>query len=302
MRELAPIVLFVYNRPWHVQQTIKALRKNELASCSDLFVFSDGPKGAADKRSIQVVREYLQTISGFKSISIIKKKRNIGLADSVINGVTEIVGRYGRVIVLEDDLLTAVDFLRFMNEALDYYSEENKVMQISGHMFNLVTESKADGFFLPFTNSIGWATWQRAWEFLDPKMSGYGVVKNNSVLRKKFNLGGAYNYFDMLEAQLKGKIDSWAIRWYLSVFLAEGLILYPTHSKIKHIGFDGSGAHCDDSGSRVYANSVHITNTTQINFPLVSLDRDVYSQVMRLFSSQKSLKCKLRNLFVKFKF
>ena len=296
MSELAPIALFVYNRPWHVRQTVDALKKNKLAGASDLFIYSDGPKNPGDRENIQAVRDYLQTISGFKTVKIVRQKTNIGLADSIISGVTEVINKYGKIIVLEDDLLTAVDFLRFMNEALEYYSKKNRVMQISGHMFNLVIKVKTDGVFLPFTNSIGWGTWQRAWDSLDSKMSGYEIVKENKDLRKKFNLEGAYNFFDMLEAQLKGKIDSWAIRWYLSVFLVEGLVLYPKHSLIKHIGFDSSATHCKGSGTGGYSVSLGALPNIPLKFPAVFLDKRSYMQIIQYLNSRRSIMTKVKSL------
>jgi hypothetical protein len=298
----APITLFTYNRPWHTQQTVETLQKNELADVSDLIIFSDGPKSESDRENVQAVRDYLQTIDGFKSVKIIEQELNKGLAASIISGVSEVVSKFGKIIVLEDDLLISPDFLRFMNEALEYYSEDNQVMQVSGHMFNVNIDYETDGIFLPMINSWGWATRQRAWDYLDPQMSGYEIIKKDKTLRKKFNLDGSYNYFGMLEAQINGKIDSWAIRWYLSVFLAKGLILYPKHSLVKHIGFDGSGTHCGNSSSSIYAVSLGKIDTDQINFPKVSLNLNAYSEVIQYLSSQKSFKAKLKDFFCKFKY
>ena len=298
----APITLFTYNRPWHTQQTIEALQKNKLAEQSDLVIFSDGPKSESDRENVQAVRDYLQTIDGFKSVKIVEQKRNRGLAASIINGVTEVVNKYGRIIVLEDDLLISPDFLRFMNDSLAYYSGEEKVMQISGHMFNVAINCETDGIFLPFTNSIGWATWKRAWVYFDSQMSGYEILKRDRILRNKFNLDGSYGYFNMLELQLKEKIDSWAIRWYLSVFLVKGLVLYPKHSLIKHIGFDGSGTHCEDTSSGVYATSLGVIDADRISLPKVSLNLNAYSEVIQYLSSQKSFKAKLKDFFCKFKY
>jgi hypothetical protein len=275
---------------------VEALQKNELADVSDLIIYSDGPKDKNDSDNVQAVRNYLQTINGFKSVKIIEQKTNRGLADSIISGVTEIVNKYGRIIVLEDDLVTSPGFLHYMNQALENYEEEKKVMQISGHMFNLPIEAETDAVFLPFTNSIGWATWKRAWDCFDPLMAGYQKLKVSRSLRNRFNLDGAYDYFGMIESQIKGKVDSWAIRWYLSVFLAEGLILYPKHSLIKHIGFDGSGTHCGDTSSGVYATSLSGIDADQISFPKVSLDKESYTQIIKYLSSQRSLMAKLKSL------
>ena len=294
----APIVLFTYNRPWHTQQTVEALQKNELADLSDLIIYSDGSKDEDDRKNVQAVRDYLKNIDGFKSAKIIEQERNRGLAASIISGVTEVVNKYGKIIVLEDDLVIAPCFLKFMNEALEYYINDKKVMQISGHMFDVNITAATDAVLLPFTTSWGWATWKRAWEAFNPSMSsGYAKLKNDKALQTNFNLQGAYNYFDMLKLQAKGKIDSWAIRWYLSVFTLDGLTLYPVQSLIKNIGFDGSGTHCKSSSSYHYSKRLHSFSVPNINFPDISLNRDAYSQIIQYLNSQRSFKAKLRAVF-----
>lgn len=240
----APIVLFVYNRPLHTRQTVEALKKNELASESDLIIYSDGPKTDQDVSKVSEVREYLRQITGFRSIRIHENNKNYGLANSVILGVSDTVNEYGKVIVLEDDLVTSPFFLRYMNTALERYDDEKKVMQISGYMFPVEFDSDLKAFFLSFTSSWGWATWKRAWSHFDPDAAGYQLLRENDDLKKTFDLGGAYPYFRMLESQLRGEIDSWAIRWYLSVFVNNGLVLYPLKTLVLNNGFDGSGTHC----------------------------------------------------------
>ncbi|MDP2156825.1 MAG: glycosyltransferase [Nitrospirota bacterium] len=242
--EYAPIILFAYNRPEHLRRTIESLKHNEEARDSDLFIYSDGPKTPSATLKVAEVRAYLKTIEGFRQVTAIERQENMGLARSVIAGVSEIIGRFSRAIVLEDDLVTSPYFLRFMNEALVRYENDDLVMQISGHMFPVEIDTEDDALFLPFTTSWGWATWKRAWEHFDPAMTGYAVLKKDRDRRRKFNLDGAYAYFRMLEAQFKGKIDSWAIRWYLSVFMLDGLALFPVKTLVNNIGFDGSGMHC----------------------------------------------------------
>jgi GT2 family glycosyltransferase len=278
---LAPIALFVYNRPVHARQTVEALQKNELAGESDLFIFSDAPKKPEAAAAVGEVRKYIKSISGFKSVIIVERDRNFGLANSVIDGVTRLCDEYGRAIVLEDDLLTSPYFLRFMNEALDRYQNNVQVMQISGHMFPADIPAQTDAVFLPMTTSWGWATWQRAWQGFDPAAAGYETLKRDRTLRRRFNLDGSYNYFGMLEQQLRGEIDSWAIRWYLTVFLRGGLTLFPKKSLVENMGFDGSGTHCGADrpvgplpcGFRVSA------------YPAVAIDeeakRAVYAYLMR---------------------
>jgi hypothetical protein len=239
----SPIVLFVYNRPSHTQRTINALKMARGAKDSDLFIFSDAARDANAQASVDAVRDIITTVSGFKSVNIIRRDRNWGLAASVVAGVTELCRDFSKVIVLEDDLVVGAGFLEYMNQALDIYQDNDEVMQVSGHMFPVETSSEADAFFLPFTTSWGWATWQRAWNTFDADAKGYALLKTDASLRKAFDLDGAYPYFKMLEAQFEGRVDSWAIRWYLTVFLRRGVTLYPRQSLVSNTGFDGSGTH-----------------------------------------------------------
>lgn len=239
----APITLFVYKRPWHTRQTVEALQRNDLAAESELFIYSDGPKTGTDREGVADVREYVKSIGGFKRVAVIARERNIGLARSVIAGVSELCDKYGRVIVIEDDLVTLPYFLDYMNNALNLYENDEKVMQVSGHMFPVELNTDSDAVFLPFTTSWGWATWQRAWRHFDSEMKGYEKLRSDRALRKKFDLDGAYPYYKMLENQRRGRVDSWAIVWYLSVFILDGLTLFPRETLIQNIGFDGSGTH-----------------------------------------------------------
>ena len=167
---LSPIVMFVYNRPWHTQQTIEALQKNELASESELFIYADNAKNKNNNNQVLKVRRYIKKIEGFKKVTIIEREKNWGLSKSIIDGITKVINKYGRVIVLEDDLVTSPMFLKYMNNALITYKDEPNVMQISGHMFNVnLNNDKYDAFFLPFTTSWGWATWKKKMGFFRPK-------------------------------------------------------------------------------------------------------------------------------------
>lgn len=297
----APIVLFVYNRPWHTMRTVECLQKNRYAEQSELIIYADGPKEGEADAEIRKVRDYLRKISGFKRISITERNHNFGLASSVIEGATEVIDKYGKAIVLEDDLELSPDFLRFMNAALDRYNNDNKVMQISGHMFNLSIEAETDAVFLPFTNSWGWATWKRAWDLFDPTMEGYKKIITDKNLIIRFNLDGALNFFEMLESQINGKLDSWAIRWYLDVFLATGMALYPVKSLVKHIGFGNGATHCRNSAPfGIYANSCAEMDKDFIKFPDVSINEEAYQKIKSLLSSQRTIAGNFKLLFRKF--
>ena len=241
---LAPIALFAYNRPTHLHQAVQSLLSNELAAASDIFIFSDGPRSSAQHAAVEEVRRYAGTVAGFRSVHLVKRAGNLGLANSIIDGISRLTSEFGRVIALEDDLVVSNRFLEYMNVALERYREEESAMQISGYMFAVDLDAGTDAFFMPFTTSWGWATWKRAWQHFDPEMKGFEALVRDRHLRESFNLDGAYDYFDLLERQRRGSIDSWAVRWYLSVFLRRGLTLYPARTLVRNTGFDGSGTHC----------------------------------------------------------
>ena len=239
---LSPIVLFVYNRPWHTQQTVEALQKNELAQESELFIYADAAKNENGKESVNEVRRYIETIEGFKKVTIIKRAENWGLADSIIDGVSSIVNRYGKIIVLEDDLVTSPYFLKFMNEALEMYKNEKKVASIHGYIYPI--EGLPDTFFVKGADCWGWATWKRAWNIFEEDGAKLLLQVNNRCVQNEIDFNGSYPYVKMLRNQIKGTNNSWAIRWYISAFLKDMLTLYPGQSYIQNIGNDNSGTHC----------------------------------------------------------
>jgi hypothetical protein len=242
MTTLSPIVLFVYNRLWHTRQTIEALQKNELAGESEIFIFSDGPKKEEDISKVQGVREYVKTIKSFKKVTIIEREKNYGLATNIIDGVTKIVNKYGKIIVLEDDIVTSPYFLKYMNKALEFYEDKEKVMHISGYMYPIKTEGLPDTFFLKPTSCWGWGTWQRAWKYFerDPQKQIHLLDKEQI---NDFNLNNSYDYWSQVVLNYESKLYTWAIFWYLSVYLKGGLCLHPRESLAQNIGTDGSGTH-----------------------------------------------------------
>ena len=245
MPELAPVALFAFKRPEHTRRTLEALAANPEFSDSPLHVFCDGSRGAGDAVAVSATREVVRNWP-HPHKSLHEAPANRGLAASIIDGVSRLCASHGRVIVVEDDLVVAPVFLDFLNRALDRYAQEPRVMQVSGHMFNVdLPPDGSDAVFMPFTTSWGWATWQRAWSKFDAEMHAFGRLQADRALRRRFDLGHAYPYFEMLKKQKAGQIDSWAIRWYLSVFMADGLVLYPRRSLVNNEGFDGSGTNCD---------------------------------------------------------
>ena len=246
MAELAPIVIFPYKRLFHIQQTIEALKNNTLAAESALYIYSDGPKTNADEEEVKAVRQYLKTISGFKKIEITEQKTNLGLSPSILYGVTETVKKYGKVIVLEDDIVTAKYFLKFMNDALSLYEKDERVTCISGYIYP-VKGKLPNNFFIEGTETWGWATWKRSWDAneLDGKKILQQLKEKNLI--HKMDFYGAYSYSEMLESQSKKEIPAWDILLYAQAVLNHKLTLFPGKPLVANIGHDNSGTHCKES-------------------------------------------------------
>lgn len=245
MCALAPIVLFSFNRPEHVLETLEALKANILASESDLFVYCDGPRNDEDIQAVAKVRHIIRNISGFKSVTVVESQNNKGLAQSIISGVTEVSETYGKVIVLEDDVITSPYFLQFMNRCLSHYRDSEKVFSIAGWspptLLNADTRDAV--VFLPRNCSWGWATWKDRWLSVDWGVSSYKQIKESRRERKSFNRGGE-DLSKMLDAQMAGRINSWSIRFCYSQHVQGKLTAFPVHSYAENIGCDGSGQHC----------------------------------------------------------
>ena len=246
MSLFSPVVLFVYNRLWHVRETLTYLQSNQLADQTDLIVYSDGPKNREDEKKISSVREYIRSVKGFKSVKITEHTNNLGLSRSIIAGVTETVNTYGSVIVLEDDMVTSPYFLLYMNDALNYYKNEEKVISIHGYFYPVKTDLPQT-FFLKGADCWGWGTWKRGWDLFNPDSKALLNEIRNRKSEKEFDINGTYAYTKMLSDNALGKNDSWAIRWYASAFLENRLTLYPGKSMVENIGTDSTGTHCDST-------------------------------------------------------
>jgi len=263
MHNISPIVLFTYNRPNHTEQTIEALKKNYLANQSDLFVFCDAPKSVNDEILVSNVRNYVKCINGFKSVTIFEQDQNIGLANSIISGVTSVIAQYGTVIVLEDDLVTSPFFLQYMNNALMFYRDKPRVMHISGWNYPIDSDQLGDSFLWRSMNCWGWATWEDRWCNFK-KDTPYYIDSFTTERIQEFNLDGAYDFWAQMIDNQQQKIDTWAIFWYASIFERSGLCLNPSESYVKNIGIDGSGQNC---GNNDYLSSRKQNNQLITNFP-----------------------------------
>ncbi|MBC5992529.1 sugar transferase [Pontibacter cellulosilyticus] len=241
---LAPILLFTYKRLETLQKTVQALQNNHLASDSVLYIFSDGYKGTFDQRQVEKVRSYIKTISGFKKVIIKEAHCNKGLANSIIQGVSEILDSNDKAVVLEDDLITSRNFLNFMNTALNYYENNKNVFSVSGYSFpfKIPNNYQYDCYTITRGCSWGWGTWKDRWETVDWKVSDYDVFLSSVDKRKKFSKSGS-DLIPMLKKQMNGSIDSWAIRWYYQQSKNNQYTVYPTTSKVANNGFDQEATH-----------------------------------------------------------
>lgn len=288
---LAPIILFVYNRLWHIQQTVESLKNNYLSGESILFIYSDGPKfNHYDKsitdenlKKVEEVRNYIKEINGFKEVIIIKSEKNLGLAESIIKGVTEVINKYGKVIVLEDDMITSPFYLQYMNDALDIYEHDDNVISIHGYIYPIKGKLPVS-FFLKGADCWGWATWKRGWVLFEKDGKKLLDTLEKRDLIFDFNFYGKANYLNMLKDQIGGKNDSWAVRWYASAYLNNKLTLYPGKSLVHNIGNDNSGTHCEDSDNfkvRIYSKPLKLRRIC------IKENNKVKKKFSRFFSDNK---------------
>lgn len=244
---LAPVVVFAYNRPAHLQRTLDALASCRLSDGTHVHVFSDGPRNTAAESMVEDVRRVLadeEQAKRFASLTVHAAAQNLGLAESIIRGVGQVLGVHDRVIVLEDDLLVAGDFLEFMNDCLDFYQDDSAVGAITGFcpLTTLPLDYTKDVLLMQRNSSQGWGTWSRVWKDVDWIAAGHVALEESWALRQAFNREGNDRY-DRLRRQLEGRIDSWSIRFGLSLFLRGLGTIYPAVNRIGNIGYDGTGVH-----------------------------------------------------------
>ncbi len=289
--ELAPICLFTYNRLNETQQTIEALKSNNLAKQSSLYIFSDGAKDSVESRvKVNIVRTYLATITGFRKVEIISSNENNGLANSVIQGVNKVFEKYDEIIVLEDDLVTSPNFLDFMNQSLVFYKNHKNIFSVSGYTMDLPSLSnlKNDVYFGCRASSWGWATWKNRWEPIDWEVKDYAEFSKNRSQRNKFLRGGS-DMNRMLKKQMLGEIDSWAIRWCYHQFKKELYTVYPKISKLISTGFNENATHTKKT--KRFTTILDTSNTNQFSFQNKDfVDRTMIKEFKAKFSILNRLK------------
>lgn len=244
----APIAFFAFRRPSHTRQALQSLSECILSDQSDLTIFCDGPRNEADREAVRQTREVARERKWCRSVKIVERPTNRGLARSVQEGVTQLCERFGSVIVLEDDLILASNFLDFMNRSLERYQDEERVMQITGYMYPIEIQQPGDAFFISHASCWGWGTWSRAWKKFEQSPVLYEKLMADRDLRRRFDMENAYPYSELLERQKLGRVSSWGILWYQTIFMNQGLVLMPKKSLVQNIGSDGSGTHQGDNG------------------------------------------------------
>ena len=287
--ETAPIILFTYNRPAHTRRALESLRRNTLAAESELFVYSDAARDEADREAVAEVRRIIHDARGFKAVHIVERDENQGLARNIIDGVTRVTDQYGRVIVLEDDLVVAPHFLRFMNDALETYKDEPRVGHIQACDFT-DDPSLPDTFLIKFTGSWGWGTWKRAWQHFNPDGKALLAELERRGLTREFDFGGKYGFTRMLRRQTEGKNNSWAIRWNASLFLKDILSLNTGRSLVQNNGFDGSGTNC--GGGNLYQSRLCTTPIPVTKISPVTENREARAAYAHYYARTNSFMAK----------
>ncbi len=248
--DTAPVVLLVYNRPEHTRRTLESLSANPEARDTDLHIFADGPKpsaSAAEVEQIRAVRSAIRERDWCGRVFITEETGNQGLARSIVGAAKRVLEMAGAVIVLEDDLVLSPHFLRFMNDGLRCYEHDAEVMHLSGYLFP-IREPLPETFFLRVALSWGWATWKRAFDLFEPDAAHLlGEIERRRAV-DEFNFENAYDFAAQLRGNVAGRLHTWAIHWYATMFLHRGLALHPAHSLVENIGLDGSGTHCRAGG------------------------------------------------------
>ena len=296
MKTFAPIALFCYKRLDTLTQTIETLQQNHLATESELFIFSDGPKKATDEPVIAAIRTYLKSITGFKQIIITESAVNKGLATSIITGVSEVINKYGKIIVLEDDLLTSKNFLLYMNQGLNYFENNQKVFSVGAFSIPIRGVKANTIYFTQRADSCGWGTWHNRWSIIDWEVKDYPALIKDRSIQKAFNRMGS-DMTGLLIKQRKGKTNSWAIRWCYHQFKHDLFSVHPVVSKIKNIGFASPEAtHTKESFNRFETQLDSNDNiATDFNVP-IRLEKNIIRQFVRPYTIPNRIWYKIRTI------
>ena len=280
MKNLAPIVIFTHARLNLLKRCINSLKKNIYAKNSKLYIFSDASENVITKKKIEQVRLYIKKIKGFRSIKIIKRKKNFGLAKNIIEGISEVFKKEKKIIVLEDDILVAKNFLFFMNQSLDYYSKNNKIWHISGWNYNITCKSQFDAYFTRGMNCWGWATWRNRWKYFEKKP--LKIIKDwDKKMISEFNFNNSIDHFSRVVRNKQRKINTWAVFWYAKIFENEKLCLNPTKSLTQNIGIGKQAKHTF-SVSEIYNSKLSNIKIKNFKLPkILAEDPYIYDSIQK---------------------
>lgn len=296
----APIIIFAYKRVGHLQKVLDALEKNQEAQESELFIFVDGWKNEEEKRAVEEVRNFLDQYvleKKFKNIFMHKEERNKGLANSVISGVTEVLKIYDKVIVIEDDICVSPGFLSYMNEALNYYENESEIWSVTGYTppLKYLKKYKKDVYATGRFYSWSWGIWKDRWEKIDWTVVDYEDFIKSEKKQKLFAQAGV-DLPDMLKSQMKGKIDSWAIRCSYGQFCNQAYTIAPRVSLIRNIGHDGTGTHC---GANTKYESKVEGNKKRIKLEKLPLSKKIDKETYKFWSGKGTMLQEIRKFYWK---
>ena len=291
---IAPIVLFVYNRPEHTAEVLRTLANCTHAKEVPLYIFSDAAKKTAAAKAVEKVRAIIEAPDWndyFQKVTVIKAEHNKGLAKSVITGVTQVINEHGCVIVVEDDNRVSKDFIDYMCRGLEFYRDNDKIGFIGAYKvpIEIPADYKYDVFLMGRGSSYSWATWKDRWDLVDWNVSDYESFRKNRKLRAKFNEYGD-DRSDMLDSQMAGKIDSWAIRFSYAMFKHGRYAVLPVKTRVENIGFDGSGVH-NLAGEQRFLVKIE-ENIPPVKFENVEIDLRIKKAFVAMFKASPILKFK----------
>lgn len=303
LHNLAPIVLFAYNRPKHTKITLDALKKNILAKESELYIFLDSP--TKFQKSHQILKRYLKIFAtkshDFKHIQLNIRPYNYGLSRNIIEGINEIFTYSEKAIILEDDIFTSPAFLSYMNTSLVKYEHQLKVWNINGWALPMDYKKFGESFFSREINCWGWATWRNRWKHYkkDPE---YFLKCFTKEEKNAFNLDNTIDYFSQIKLNAKGKINTWFIFHYAVAFKRGALALCPSISYVRNIGFDNSGVHCGNDQEAFFSTAL-LNNQINISYPqsicedpkIIELTKQAYREFYNTYS--KSLAKRIQHKF-----
>ena len=247
MKNLAPIVIFAFNRPYALQKMLESLQLNPLFKESLTFIFVDGARNQAEQIKVNQVI----TIARSVTPNVFVSDKNIGLGASIISGVSQIINKYGKAIVLEDDLYLMPGFLSYMNDALVQYKSDERIFSICGYGLKVKRpkDYTGDVYLGIRSSSWGWATWSDRWNTVDWEVKDWDRLSSNRKLQKAFNEGGS-DMYGMLKGYKEGKICSWAIRFCYSQHKQHKYSVHPFLSYVENYGFGDDATNCRSTHSR----------------------------------------------------